>query len=392
MHDIPVRKNTTHNMLPHWKNLPPHFPQQLLQEIDAFYQYVASEFQKGNRQPHQEYCTFLQTLTDKQAEQLNRFLEIQAAGRYQSEIADWPLMLTDWKNLPDKLPENILQFLYDFDAYSHDRKFWDFWAARADFNRVLTQLNDIQQRQYNDFNDQKKQQIAKIKEAALTAEEKEENIWRGRIFTAEIEERFLSIFALDRMVRRDDPYQNWVFRRDDPYTYSTPVAIRQAYMKPDEQFVFFYKDSPFCSFFQAKIEIGGHIFQSVFHYLLYVKVSALLNWDAMEKVLQMKDLEEMKQLFADPNGYRFDKKVWAWFMVDALNKGYRALFQQHRDVMDLLKTTQGKTIVLADPDDRRWGIGLMSSDPDALQRAEWQGKNLLGEQITVMRVMIMSGY
>jgi ribA/ribD-fused uncharacterized protein len=58
----------------------------------------------------------------------------------------------------------------------------------------------------------------------------------------------------------------------------------------------------------------------------------------------------------------------------------------------VLFSTKGTTLVEAAPNDTIWGIGLSKEDPRALNRETWLGKNLLGEILTNLRVVLMGVY
>jgi predicted NAD-dependent protein-ADP-ribosyltransferase YbiA (DUF1768 family) len=63
----------------------------------------------------------------------------------------------------------------------------------------------------------------------------------------------------------------------------------------------------------------------------------------------------------------------------------KALVSQHPHVGDALRQTGTDTLVYADPRDGVSGIGLPVEDPNVTNKAEWKGKNYLGEAWTAVR-------
>ncbi|MBT30163.1 MAG: hypothetical protein CMO01_10935 [Thalassobius sp.] len=67
-------------------------------------------------------------------------------------------------------------------------------------------------------------------------------------------------------------------------------------------------------------------------------------------------------------------------------------FEQNEELKQLLFATKGKTIALSDPRDKLWGIGLPENDARAQNRETWNGKSLLGDILTRLRIELMGEY
>jgi ribA/ribD-fused uncharacterized protein len=85
----------------------------------------------------------------------------------------------------------------------------------------------------------------------------------------------------------------------------------------------------------------------------------------------------------------FDEKTWDAQSRIVVFKGNLFKFTQNPDMMAELLQTGDKIIVEASPYDKIWGIGLAEDDPRALDKAQWQGLNLLGEAVMQVRAVLL---
>jgi ribA/ribD-fused uncharacterized protein len=63
----------------------------------------------------------------------------------------------------------------------------------------------------------------------------------------------------------------------------------------------------------------------------------------------------------------------------------KSLISQHPRFGDMLRTTDGSTLVYADPRDGVLGIGIPVEDPQVTDRAAWKGTNFLGQAWQAVR-------
>jgi len=63
----------------------------------------------------------------------------------------------------------------------------------------------------------------------------------------------------------------------------------------------------------------------------------------------------------------------------------KSLISQHPRFGDMLRTTEGSTLVYADPRDGVLGIGIPVEDPQVTDRAAWKGTNFLGQAWQAVR-------
>lgn len=81
----------------------------------------------------------------------------------------------------------------------------------------------------------------------------------------------------------------------------------------------------------------------------------------------------------------FDEARWLAHRFDLVVEGNFAKFTQHPDLLRFLLSTGDRVLVEASPVDAIWGIGLAANDPQSADPARWQGLNLLGFALMVVR-------
>jgi len=71
-------------------------------------------------------------------------------------------------------------------------------------------------------------------------------------------------------------------------------------------------------------------------------------------------------------------------------RGNIAKFSQNEHLKQVLIGTGQRRLVEASPLDKIWGIGLATDHPDAYMIERWQGLNLLGDALEIVRKIIGS--
>ena len=110
----------------------------------------------------------------------------------------------------------------------------------------------------------------------------------------------------------------------------------------------------------------------------------------IKKILNISDARKMKEIGRTVSNYNED--IWRFFRSEVVYHASKIKFTQNRELMQLLFSTKGTTLVEASPNDTIWGIGLPEENPSSLNRNTWKGKNLLGEILTHLRVELMGEY
>lgn len=178
----------------------------------------------------------------------------------------------------------------------------------------------------------------------------------------------------------------------------------------NERFTFFWETkSPFSQWYKCNFEgasslfindeerkkLLGHdkdtlVFTSAEQFMMYHKAILFLDNEIASALLRETNARKIKELGRQVKD--FDEEVWSFFRSRVVYEGNKAKFRQNPDLLNSLTNTMGTTLVEASPNDKIWGIGLTEDDPRAKRRESWEGTNLLGEILTLLRIEFMGMY
>jgi len=164
---------------------------------------------------------------------------------------------------------------------------------------------------------------------------------------------------------------------------------------PEEKFTFFWKaHSPFSQFHPSPFhgvplfnptpeDSKGHTFAHCEQWMMFNKAKLFQDEKAARQILATTTPKDCKDLGRKVKG--FNEHIWKVENERIVKAGNRLKFTQNPDLMHKLMKTDGTTLAEESPFDKLYGIGLTSRDPKARIRANWLGKNLLGEILTELR-------
>lgn len=81
----------------------------------------------------------------------------------------------------------------------------------------------------------------------------------------------------------------------------------------------------------------------------------------------------------------YNEEVWVQNRELIVEEGNFAKFDQNQQLKQSLLNTKGTILVEASPYDKIWGIGLKENDIKAQNEETWEGLNLLGKLLTMIR-------
>ena len=124
-------------------------------------------------------------------------------------------------------------------------------------------------------------------------------------------------------------------------------------------------------------------FSSMEQYMMYKKAECFKDKDTAEKILATDDVAQIKalgRLVAD-----YNESYWNGVRQIIVFEGLLAKFSQNENLKERLKLTGNDILAECAVRDRIWGIGLSMKDPDRFETDKWNGQNLLGYALMMVR-------
>jgi hypothetical protein len=171
---------------------------------------------------------------------------------------------------------------------------------------------------------------------------------------------------------------------------SLAAAVRDGF-RP--KFLFFWSHQPqadgrigkncLSQWWPAVFEVDGVVYQTAEHYMMAEKARLFGDEAAREQIIAALHPGEVKKLGREVRG--FDNEVWVQHRFDIVVRGNLAKFRQNEELKTFLLSSRSRILVEASPVDKIWGIGLAAEGVRAQNPEEWQGLNLLGFGLMVVR-------
>ena len=137
------------------------------------------------------------------------------------------------------------------------------------------------------------------------------------------------------------------------------------------------------NWYPSPFTLDGVAFSSMEQYMMYSKAVCFGDDKVAAQILVTEDVAEIKTLGRLVSGY--DESLWNGVRQIVVYEGLLAKFSQNSELGGQLKKTGNTVLAECAVKDRIWGIGLSMHDSDRLDRAKWQGQNLLGYALMMVR-------
>lgn len=222
----------------------------------------------------------------------------------------------------------------------------------------------------------------------LTIEDEIEAISDEDFYTKEKITELFTYKARNRILLRRENLHNEKFS----FFLATKSPFSQWHKSPFKasSFLFANSDNERKRLLDKIIDAEEIEFSSAEQFMMYQKAMLFLDREIALEILKTSNVKTIKELGRKVKNY--DETVWKYNRCLIVYMGNKAKFSQNLALKEALFATKGTTLVEAAPNDTIWGIGLTEDDPKAKKRETWQGKNLLGEILTQLRVDLMGGY
>ena len=124
-------------------------------------------------------------------------------------------------------------------------------------------------------------------------------------------------------------------------------------------------------------------FSSMEQYMMYKKAKCFNDEEIATQILGTDDVSHIKQLGRLVANY--DENYWNGVRQIVVYEGLLAKFSQNNELRDKLLATGEAILAECAVRDKIWGIGLSMHDLDRFDRSKWNGMNLLGYALMMVR-------
>lgn len=142
------------------------------------------------------------------------------------------------------------------------------------------------------------------------------------------------------------------------------------------------------NWYLSDFQIDGITFTSMEQYMMYKKAICFKDENIANQILAEKNVAKIKELGRLVSDY--DEHIWNGVRQIIIYEGLLAKFSQNEFLKSRLLDTKNSILAECAVKDRIWGIGLSMTDPKRLIQTEWQGQNLLGYALMMVRDRLKS--
>lgn len=137
------------------------------------------------------------------------------------------------------------------------------------------------------------------------------------------------------------------------------------------------------NWYHSDFMVDGMKFSSMEQFMMYRKAVCFHDNLIAKQILETEDVAAIKALGREVSNY--DDHVWNGVRQIIVYEGLLAKFSQNDDLKKKLKSTGTAILAECAVRDRIWGIGLSMHDPRRMNPKQWNGKNLLGYTLMMVR-------
>ena len=159
-------------------------------------------------------------------------------------------------------------------------------------------------------------------------------------------------------------------------------------MKTTDSLVLFWRTPEVYSNWHpaAFVDETGQSFDNSEQFMMWAKAYIMGDVVKAAGMLTVSDPKTLKAMGRQVRNYQ--ESLWAKHRLAVMVHGCYLKFSQNAAMKAELLATGGRILVEASPYDRIWGIGLEETDPRCLHRSQWDGLNLLGEALMLVRTLL----
>ena len=137
------------------------------------------------------------------------------------------------------------------------------------------------------------------------------------------------------------------------------------------------------NWYPSRFTVNNVNFSSMEQYMMYKKAVCFDDKNTADKILATDDVAEIKTLGRIVANY--NESCWNGVRQIIVFEGLLAKFSQNEDLKKQLKATGNCIFAECAVKDKIWGIGLSMKDPNRFEIDKWNGQNLLGYALMMVR-------
>lgn len=140
------------------------------------------------------------------------------------------------------------------------------------------------------------------------------------------------------------------------------------------------------NWYLADFSVNSIQYSSMEQYMMYQKALLFNDMEIAGQILNTTNVGKIKALGRTVKNY--EDIIWNGMRQIIVYKGLFEKFQQNIELKEKLLETQDNILVECAVQDRIWGIGLSMKDERRFELEKWQGQNLLGFSLMMVRTML----
>ena len=137
------------------------------------------------------------------------------------------------------------------------------------------------------------------------------------------------------------------------------------------------------NWYLSEFNVSNITFSSMEQFMMYQKAMCFYDRAVAKKILATHDVAQIKKLGRQVSNY--NENHWNGIRQIVVYEGLLAKFSQNEDLKKQLKATGNCILAECAVKDKIWGIGLSMKDPNRFEIDKWNGQNLLGYALMMVR-------
>lgn len=140
------------------------------------------------------------------------------------------------------------------------------------------------------------------------------------------------------------------------------------------------------NWYKSEFTVNGVKFVNSEQWMMYQKAKIFGDDETAQKILTSTSPSEIKGLGRKVRNY--SDTIWNGVRQIVVYEGLKAKFEQNPDLAKQLLDTGDDILVECNPYDNIWAIHMTEDDPRVQDISQWQGQNLLGFTLMLVRTYL----